>query len=141
MNSTDLRKIFIHNLTSIMAEKRKTQADIVRDLKIRQSTVSAWMIGKNYPRVDKMQMLADYFNCSITDLVGKEAEEAGKRMIHRTTHLEERFDSMLQELSLRNADFYLDGIKLDDEDIDLIQSMIESYIGMVRTVVKGRHAK
>lgn len=141
MNSTDLRMIFSRNLNNIMQKKKKSQADIVRDLKLGQSTVSSWMLGIKYPRIDKMQLLADYFGVSITDLVGEEAEEAGKKMIHRTTHLEERFDSMIQELSLRQADFYLDDVKLDDEDITILQSMIESYVSMVRTVIKGRHAK
>lgn len=137
----DLRAIFMKNLNDLMYKNKKSQSDLVKDLGLRQSTVSSWMIGEKYPRIDKMQMLAEYFNVSITDLVGKEAEEAGKSLVHRTTHIEERYDVIQKELSLRKADFYLDDIKLDDEDIDIMKDMLSSYLEMVRKVIKGRHTK
>ena len=48
--------------------------DIVRDLGITSSTVSDWVLGKKYPRIDKMQMLADYFGILKSDLTEERAE-------------------------------------------------------------------
>lgn len=64
----EARDVFAKKFTYYLTLNHKTQADVVEDLKIPQSTVSAWACGKKYPRVDKMMMLADYLDCTITDL-------------------------------------------------------------------------
>lgn len=75
-NSTDENKrIFARNFNYYLTINNKTQSDIVQDLKITASTVSDWSNGKKYPRVDKMQMLADYFGVLKSDLT-EEHEEA-----------------------------------------------------------------
>lgn len=75
-NSADENKrIFAKNFNYYLTINNKTQSDIVQDLKITASTVSDWSNGKKYPRVDKMQMLADYFGVLKSDLT-EEHEEA-----------------------------------------------------------------
>ncbi|MGI6403244.1 MAG: helix-turn-helix domain-containing protein [Oscillospiraceae bacterium] len=54
------REVFAQNLRELLHRTGRTQADLVRELGLRQSTVSDWMGGKKYPRVDKIQLLADY---------------------------------------------------------------------------------
>lgn len=51
-----------------MTTNNKTQSDLVTDLNLTASTVSDWANGKKYPRVDKMQLLADYFGILKSDL-------------------------------------------------------------------------
>ncbi|MEE8806865.1 MAG: S24 family peptidase [Lactimicrobium sp.] len=67
MNSK-ARQIFVTNLKREMRRTGKTQSDISRALNIPLSTVSSWHSGASYPRVDKMQALADYFRVSMRDL-------------------------------------------------------------------------
>ncbi len=55
------RDVFAWNLRELLDCTGRTQADLIRELGLRQSTVSDWMSGKKYPRVDKIQLLADYF--------------------------------------------------------------------------------
>lgn len=62
------KKIFAKNFNYYLSVKRKTQNDIVEAFGITASTVSDWAKGKKYPRVDKMQMLADYFGVLKSDL-------------------------------------------------------------------------
>lgn len=69
------KRIFAKNFNYYLTINNKTQADIVQDLHITASTVSDWANGKKYPRVDKMQMLADYFGILKSDLT-EEHEEA-----------------------------------------------------------------
>ena len=71
----DNKRIFAKNFNYYLSINNKTQADIVQDLHITASTVSDWANGKKYPRVDKMQMLADYFGILKSDLT-EEHEEA-----------------------------------------------------------------
>ena len=72
-NSEMNKKIFAKNFNYYLAINNKTQADIVSDLKITASTVSDWANAKKYPRVDKMQMLADYFGILKSDLTEEHA--------------------------------------------------------------------
>ncbi|MDF9825001.1 repressor LexA [Breznakia sp. PF5-3] len=58
----ELRKTFSANLIYYMNLANKTQADIIRDLKYGSGIVSEWVNGKKYPRIDKIQALADYLN-------------------------------------------------------------------------------
>lgn len=55
------RKIFSKNLKYYMERNGKSTADLAGDLSFPFSTVSDWVHGKKYPRMDKVQALADYF--------------------------------------------------------------------------------
>lgn len=68
------RDIFASNFRRILKLRGKTQSDIVSDLEVTSSTVSDWANAKKYPRVDKMQALADYLGVIISDL----REEPGR---------------------------------------------------------------
>lgn len=67
-NSELNKKIFAKNLNYYMTTNNKTQSDLVTDLNLTASTVSDWANGKKYPRVDRMQLLADYFGILKSDL-------------------------------------------------------------------------
>ena len=70
MDSKQKQKdIFSKNLKYQLNIHKKTQANIVNDLNITSSTVSDWVNGKKYPRMDKVQILADYLGILKSDLV------------------------------------------------------------------------
>lgn len=66
--SEDSRKIFQENLIYYMSSLNITQQDIVNALGVSKSTVSDWCHGKNYPRIDVMQRLADYLGVVMNKL-------------------------------------------------------------------------
>ena len=66
--SDNAREIFIKNLRYIMEKKGITQADICRELKIPSATISNWCTGQRYPRIDKMQRLADLLGVTYSTL-------------------------------------------------------------------------
>lgn len=72
------KDIFAHNLKKQLLIKNKTQADIVNDLKLTSSTVSDWANAKKYPRMDKVQMIADYLGIYKSDLIEEKDEEIYK---------------------------------------------------------------
>ena len=92
MTATDAernRKIFARNFNYYLTIRHKTQNDIVRDLGMTSSTVSDWATGKKYPRVDKMQQLADYFGILKSDLTEEHAEAQLTDDIELQEYLEE----------------------------------------------------
>lgn len=64
----DARQVFAENLKRIAVQKGKSQADIGAMLNCSASTVSDWFSGKKYPRVNRMQQLADYLGVLMSDL-------------------------------------------------------------------------
>lgn len=66
--SDNAREIFIKNLRYIMEKKGITQADICRELNIPSATISNWCTGQRYPRIDKMQQLADMLGVKYSTL-------------------------------------------------------------------------
>ena len=65
----DIKRNFSETLKAIMQKHGKTQVDLVKDLNFRQATVSDWLNGKKYPRMDKIEKLANYFDISINELL------------------------------------------------------------------------
>ncbi len=62
------REIFKNNLNHYMDLRGIDQAYIVNQLGITASTVSDWVNGKKYPRIDAMQRLADLLRVSMASL-------------------------------------------------------------------------
>lgn len=63
------RNIFSRNIKRYMNLRNVSQSDLSRDLGINSSTISDWVNAKKYPRMDKVQLLADYLNILKSDLV------------------------------------------------------------------------
>lgn len=68
-NKQKQKDIFANNFKRYLLLKNKTQSDIVNDLKLTSSTVSDWANAKKYPRMDKVQMIADYLGIYKSDLI------------------------------------------------------------------------
>ena len=62
------REIFVKNLRYFMEAKGISQTDICRALNVSSATVSDWCSGKKYPRIDKMQRLADLLGVNYSTL-------------------------------------------------------------------------
>lgn len=69
------KEIFASNLNHLLEKNGKTQSDLVAYLNTTASTVSDWCNGKKYPRVDKMQKLADYFGVLKSNLTEEQIFE------------------------------------------------------------------
>lgn len=63
------KRLFSKNLNYYMELKGKTQTDIINDLDINKSAISSWCNGTRLPRMNKVQLLANYLNINISDLI------------------------------------------------------------------------
>lgn len=55
------KEIFANNLQKLMDERGLTQKDIADIVRVSPPTVSYWLDKKKYPRIDKIEILANYF--------------------------------------------------------------------------------
>lgn len=72
----DNKNVFASNLKRYMEVKGKTRNDISEALGISYFTVSDWVNGKKYPRMDKVEMLANYFGIQKSDLIEIKVENS-----------------------------------------------------------------
>ena len=68
-DSIRLKQIFSANLNYYMALTKKSRDDISKALKVPYMTVSDWCRGFKYPRMDKIEKLANLFGIKMTDLI------------------------------------------------------------------------
>lgn len=69
MSDLGNEKIFAKNLKYYMEINNKTRYDVCKDLNLPYTTFAEWYHGKIYPRIDKIEMLANYFNIKKSDLI------------------------------------------------------------------------
>lgn len=69
MSDLGNKEIFAKNLKYYMAINNKSRNDICRDLEVPYSTFTDWYNANIYPRIDKIQLLANYFDIQKSDLV------------------------------------------------------------------------
>lgn len=96
----DIKLKFAQNLKNIMQKRNKTQSDLVKDLSFRQATVSDWLNGKKYPRMDKVEKLANYLGVSINELLMQSVSEPPIPEIQLT----DQEKSMIKKYRQLNAD-------------------------------------
>lgn len=63
------KDILSENLKQLMIKKGVTRRDICRHLGIKYTTLTDWIKAKTYPRIDKIELLAEYFGVSKADLI------------------------------------------------------------------------
>ncbi|WP_304272154.1 helix-turn-helix domain-containing protein [Phascolarctobacterium succinatutens] len=96
----DIKLKFAQNLKNIMQKRNKTQSDLVKDLSFRQATVSDWLNGKKYPRMDKVEKLANYLGVSINELLMQSVPESPVPALQLT----DQEKSMIKKYRQLNAD-------------------------------------
>ena len=67
----DNKEIFSINLKRLMDKKGISRQDLSKVLGVSYFTISDWVNGKKYPRMDKVEMLADYFGVLKSELIEK----------------------------------------------------------------------
>lgn len=63
------RDVFAHNLQFYVKTSGRTQKEIAEELGVSTATFCDWVKGKKFPRIDKIELLAEYFGVQKSDLI------------------------------------------------------------------------
>ena len=88
------KRLFSKNLKKYMDLNSKTQTDIINDLGFNKSAVSTWCNGSRLPRMDKVNVLAEYFGISRSDLI----DDKPKEKVDNAYYLNEETREIAQEI-------------------------------------------
>lgn len=74
MATNNNKDVFAANLKHQLNIHGKVPTSLIDDLGIKKPTVYSWLNGQTYPRIDKIELLADYFGITKADLVEDKTE-------------------------------------------------------------------
>ena len=63
------KKVMARNLAYYVSKSGKTQKELSAIVGVATSTFNDWMRAKKYPRIDKIEILSEYFGCLKSDLI------------------------------------------------------------------------
>lgn len=69
MSTLGNKEVMAQNIRNLMAQNGVKPKDVCDTLKIPMPTFSDWINAKTYPRIDKIELLANYFGVNKSDLV------------------------------------------------------------------------
>lgn len=81
MNNLGNKEIMAKNIKRHMATRGIRPTDICGTLKIPMPTFSDWINAKTYPRIDKIELMANYFGIEKSDLVEDKNERTKRGVI------------------------------------------------------------
>ena len=121
------KEIFAKNLNYYMNENEKTRKDIGEALNISYYTVTDWVNGKKYPRMDKVELLANYFGVLKSDLIEEKLTEEKEKdndvlaNIIVRLRTDSEFKSVVETIYLMDSE-KISGIK---QMLDSLQTFIK----------------
>lgn len=118
------KKVISQNILRYMQMKDKSRHEVCKELGLSYSTFSEWVSAKKYPRIDKIELLANYFGCEKSDLIEEKTEEQ--------LHMEKKNDILTDIiLTLREDSELLEIVegltKLDADKRTAIKSLISAF--------------
>ena len=75
MTNLGNKTVLARNLTYYVERSGRTQKELAETVGVATSTFNDWMKGKKYPRIDKIEMLANYFGILKSDLIEDKTEK------------------------------------------------------------------
>lgn len=76
MSDLGNKKVFAKNLNYYMKINNIDRNKICKDLDFNYTTVREWTNGTSYPRIDKIEMLANYFGILKSDLIENKSKDS-----------------------------------------------------------------
>lgn len=116
------REIMSRNLSYYVERSGRTQKEIAEIVGIATSTLNDWMKARSYPRIDKIELLANYFGIQKSDLIEekitpeKEKDNEVMADIIVRMRIDKNFFSVVSSLH-----------KLDAAKIEGVNQMLQAF--------------
>lgn len=91
------RDAFQKNLDYFMRSQRVNQVELAKAVGVSKASVSLWLKGKSYPRIDVMEKIAKFFGVNISSLIMVRRESDGQDQEDRTDALHEQLQKISDE--------------------------------------------
>jgi len=126
MSNLGNKKTMSNNLKRYLRINKVSRTQLSENLGISYSTISDWVNGKSYPRIDKIEMMANYFGINKSDLV---EDKANQKKIDIANMVNDLMDNLNSNQALMYS-----GEPMDEVTKELVRASIEqaARIAMAR---------
>ena len=76
MSNIGNKEIFAKNLTMYLQRSGRSQREMADIMGVSSSTFNDWTKGRKYPRIDKIELLANFFGIQKSDLIEDKKENS-----------------------------------------------------------------
>lgn len=108
--------VMAENIQYYLDQNKINSVKMAEDLNINYTTVRNWIQGRSYPRIDKIEMMANYFGVEKSDLIERHTKK---------DNLTKFSDDL--ENAIEHAENY-SGKPLSSTDKQILRGVIEAYL-------------
>lgn len=118
------KEVFARNLRYYMDSRGKNQKELAEIVGVSAPTMNDWLKAKKYPRIDKIEILSNYFGILKSDLIEEKTEE------HREM---QKKNDILSDIviKMRTDDEFMGLVemlyKLDNDKIKSVKSLLSAF--------------
>lgn len=128
MSSLGNKEVMAKNIRYYMERKGLNAKDFSIELDFKYSTVLDWLNAKTYPRIDKIEMMANYFNIEKSDLV--EDKDKEKENIDISIMVNDLIENLNSNQTLMYKDEPMD---------ELTKELVKTSIEQAARIAMARH--
>ena len=116
MSSLGNKEIFARNLKFYIDKSGKDRRELAEIWGFPYSTLSEWINARKYPRIDRIEIMADYFGVQKSDLIEEKMTEEKEKdndllaEIIVRMRMDSEFKSLVESLYLLDSD-KIQGVK------------------------------
>ena len=127
MSSLENKQVMAKNIRYYMEKNGLNATDLALELDFKYSTVLDWLKANTYPRIDKIEMMANYFKIEKSDLVEDKSTKSENQDISTMV------DDLMNNLNSTQILMYK-GEPMDETTKELVRASIEqaARIAMAR---------
>ena len=128
MSDLGNKEIMAKNIKRYMEKYGKSRKEMCEVLGVKYTTFTDWVKGNTYPRIDKIELMANYFGVSKSDLV----EDHDKARGRNSTYYLNDETAELAQFAFQNPEYKVlfdASRKTKPEDIKFVTDMINRVNG------------
>lgn len=127
------KEIFANNLSFYMEKKGVDRNTLCADLNLKYTTVRDWLKGITYPRIGKIELLANYFNINKSDLIENKVitTQPSDSLLEAITNTARQLNANNKKTVLRTSEELLEAqmskMKTEETQPNEVSEVIQLY--------------
>ena len=123
------KEIFANNLSFYMEQKGVDRNTLCADLDLKYTTVRDWLKGITYPRIGKIELLANYFNINKSDLIENKISTAqpSDSLLEEITNTARKLNTDNKKIVLRTSEELLESQNEEETKISEVSEVLQLY--------------
>ena len=112
MSNIGNKETMAKNLQYYINRSGKSQKDLAEMVGVASSTFNDWVKGKKYPRIDKIEMLANFFRIQKSDLIEEKSDKTNTLDVISVTEGERLLLDLFSQVPEEKQKMVLDMIRV-----------------------------